>query len=136
MQLVVGLEPDAAILGRRDQDLEWDPAGLECGNESKAMPVALDETAVARRVEDADGGQAFDGVDRRVRRLREDRRCQRGFGRITHAGAVCPMGIEVRSASRFDQPGARDRHMSSAHCQSAGSSNSIRIAAPDPLTAE
>ena len=34
------------------------------------------------------------------------------------------------------QPGASDRQVSMAHCQSAGSSNSIRIAAPDPTTAE
>ena len=34
------------------------------------------------------------------------------------------------------QPGASDRHMSSAHCQSPGSSNTILIAAPEPTTAE
>ncbi len=34
------------------------------------------------------------------------------------------------------QPGVNDRQVSSAHCQSAGSSNSMRMAAPDPVTAE
>ena len=40
------------------------------------------------------------------------------------------------SAARRAQPGASDRHRSRAHCQSFGSSNSMRIAAPEPLTAE
>ena len=45
-------------------------------------------------------------------------------------------GVRVRPPTPRDQPGASDRHMSSAHCQSSGSSNTILIAAPEPTTAE
>ena len=70
-----------------------------------------------------------------VQRLLDAERHRRPRGGPDRGPARLQRLIAGRSPTK-PQPGASDFHISSAHCQSAGSSNSMRIAAPEPITAE